>query len=101
MKFTASNKFCWYNNSRIIVKMYFLNNVPFTFDELPDGHLYDRDLIDIANTNPEYEIEDVYKGSNYLIMEQCHPCFDVIEILNSEILPDDLIYSVDEEDFHG
>jgi hypothetical protein len=101
MKFTASDKFCWYNNGRIIVKMYFLNDIPFTFDELPDGHLYDRDLIAIANTNPEYEIEDVYKGSNYLIMEQCHPCFDVIEILNSEILPDDLIYSVDEEDFHG
>ena len=101
MNFTASNKFCWYNDGRKIVKMYFLNDVPFTFDELPDGHLYDRDLIDIANTNPEYEMEDVYKGSNYLIMEQCHPCFDVIEILNSEILPDDLIYSVDEEDFHG
>ncbi len=81
--------------------MYFLNDIPFTFDELPDGHLYDRDLIDIANRNPGYEIEDVYKGSNYLMLEQCHPCFDVIDILNPEILPDDLLYTVDEEDLHG
>ena len=46
-------------------------------------------------------MEDVYRGSNYLILEQCHPCFDAIEIANPETLPDDLIYTVDEEDLHG
>ena len=33
--------------------MYFLNDIPFTFDELPDGHLYDRDLVEEANKNKD------------------------------------------------
>ena len=82
--------------------MYFLNDVPFTFDEMPDGHLYDRDLVEEANRNKSYEVDDVYKGSNYLIMEQAHPCFDPIDILNPEVLPEDLIgFFSDEEDYLG
>ena len=49
-----------------------------------------------------YEVDDVYKGSNYLIMEQAHPCFDPIDILNPEVLPEDLIgFFSDEEDYLG
>jgi|TARA_B100000035_G_C20516552_1_gene343503 hypothetical protein len=82
--------------------MYFLNDVPFTFDEMPDGHLYDRDLVEEANKNKSYEVDDVYKGSNYLILEQAHPCFDPIDILNPEVLPEDLIgFFSDEEDYLG
>ena len=69
----------------------FLNDIPFTFDDLPDGHLYDRDLVDEANKNESYEMDDIYKGSQYLILEQAHPCFDPLEILNPQILPEDLI----------
>ena len=56
--------------------MYFLNDIPFTFDDLPDGHLYDKDLVEEANGNAQYEMDDIYKGSQYLILEQAHPCFD-------------------------
>ena len=102
MSYTVSTKHCWYNDERMIVKMYFLNDVPFTFDEMPDGHLYDRDLVEEANRNKSYEVDDVYKGSNYLIMEQAHPCFDPIDILNPEVLPEDLIgFFSDEEDYLG
>jgi len=102
MSYTVSTKHCWYNDERIIVKVYFLNNVPFTFDEMPDGHLYDRGLVDEANKNDSYEPEDLYRGSNYLIMEQAHPCFDAIEIENPEILPEDLIgFYNDEQDYLG
>ena len=83
------------------MKMYFLNNIPFTFDEMPDGHLYDRDLVEEANKNKSYEIEDVYKGSNYMILEQMHPCFDYVEISNPKDLPEDIIPFYDEEDFLG
>ena len=48
MSYTVSTKHCWYNDERIIVKMYFLNDIPFTFDEMPDGHLYDKDLVEEA-----------------------------------------------------
>ena len=101
MSYTISIKNCWYDNERIIVKMYFLNDVPFTFDEYPDGHLYDKELIACANCNRRFVIDDVYKGSNYLILESCHPYFDPVEILNPELLPEDLISYYDEEDFMG
>ena len=81
--------------------MYFFEGIPFTFDEMPDGHLYDRDLVEEANKNKSYEVEDVYKGSGYLIMESMHPCFDPIEISNAHELPEDLIPFYDEEDFIG
>ena len=64
--------------------------IPFTFDDLPVGYLYDREIVKEADNNKEYSVEDIYKGSNYLIMEQCHPCFDDIEILNPENLPEEI-----------
>ena len=101
MSYTITTKHVWYNEGKVIVKMYFFEGIPFTFDEMPDGHLYDRDLVDTANKNESYEIDDVYKGSNYMIMEQMHPCFDMIEISNPQDLPPDLIPFYDEEDFMG
>ena len=82
--FTVNSKYVWFNDGKIIVKMYFLNDVPFTFDELEDGHLYDRELVEEATKNDEYDIYDVYRGSNYLMMEECHPCFDNIKIFKSK-----------------
>ena len=99
--YTASKAYVFYNDGKIIVKMYFLNEIPFTFDELPDGHLWDRELVEEATKNQTFEVEDVYKGSGYLIAEQCHPCFDNIKILHAEILPDDLYSYFDEEDLRG
>ena len=102
MPYTISTAHCWYNEGKIIVKMYFLESIPFTFDEMPDGHLYDLDLIKEADNNRRYEVEDVYKGSNYMIMESMHPCFDMIEISNPENLPEDLIpFYNGEEDLLG
>ena len=101
MSYTITTKHVWYNEEKIIVKMYFFEGIPFTFDEMPDGHLYDRDLVEEANKNKSYEIEDVYKGSNYMIMESMHPCFDMVEISNAKDLPEDLIPFYDEEDFMG
>ena len=69
MSYTVTTAHCLYNEEKVIVKMYFLQGIPFTFDEMPDGHLYDRDLVDEANENISYEVDDVYRGSNYMIME--------------------------------
>ena len=44
--YTVSKAFVFYNDCKSIVKMYYLNDVPFTFDELPDGHLWDKDLVE-------------------------------------------------------
>ena len=89
MSYTVSTSHCWYNDQRIIVRMYFLEGVPFTFDELPDGHLYDRELIEEADKNKSYEIEDLYKYSFYLIDEEVHPMLFPVDLKNPEDMPDD------------
>jgi hypothetical protein len=70
--------------------MYFINSSPFTFDELPEGHLYDQDLCREADKNRTFEPEDLYVSSSYLIVEEVHPCFFDVEIENPEDLPEDL-----------
>ena len=90
MSYRIDTAYCWYNNGSMIVKMYFINSSPFTFDELPDGHLYDQDLCREADKNCTFEPEDIYKSSSYLIEEEAHPCFFNVEIENPKDLPEDL-----------
>jgi hypothetical protein len=89
MKYKISQSYCWYDNGSIIVKMYFINEVPFTFDEMPDGHLYDQDLCRIADKNPSFDPEDLYRSSFYLIDEECHPCLFPLDLENPEEMPYD------------
>jgi hypothetical protein len=102
MSYRIDTAYCWYDNSSVIVKMYFINQVPFTFDELPDGHLYDKDLVELANNERSFEPEDLYKSSFYLIDEEVHPCLFPVELENPEDMPqEDYEYQYDEEDFMG
>jgi hypothetical protein len=82
----------------MIVKMYFINQVPFTFDELPDGHLQDEELRRLADNERSFEPEDLYRSSFYLIDEEVHPCMFPVELENPEDMPDDEVYYHDEED---
>ena len=102
MSYRIDTAYCWYDNGSMIVKMYFINQVPFTFDELPDGHLYDKDLVELANNERSFEPEDLYKSSFYLIDEEVHPCLFPVELENPEDMPqEDYEYQYDEEDFMG
>jgi hypothetical protein len=67
--------------------MYFINQVPFTFDELPEESFYDLDLIDLADKELRYEPEDLYRSSFYLIDEECHPLMFELDLENPEMLP--------------
>tara|TARA_Y100001970_G_scaffold16140_2_gene18167 strand:- start:9832 stop:10080 length:249 start_codon:yes stop_codon:yes gene_type:complete len=78
----------------MIVAMYFINEKPFTFDELPDGHLEDEDLLREADKNASFDDEDMYNNFFYLIEEELHPCFFAIDLENPEELPDDLNYAI-------
>lgn len=98
MSYKITHAYCWYNEGTMIVKMYFINSVPFTFDELPDGHLYDKDLIKLADQNRTFEPEDLYKNSFYLIDEEAHPCLFMMDLENPEDMPPDMEYLFDEED---
>jgi hypothetical protein len=73
----------------MIVKMYFINQIPFTFDELPDGHIYDDDLKRLADKQRTFEPEDLYKNSFYLIDEEAHPLLFEMDLENPQDLPDE------------
>lgn len=98
MSYKITHGYCWYNRRSMIVKMYFINEVPFTFDELPDIASTDPDMIYIADQFLAYEPEDLYKNSFYLIDEQAHPCLFEVELQNPQDMPDDDYYIFDEED---
>ena len=53
-------RYVWFENASMIVKMYFLNGVPFTFDELPVGHLYDQDLTKEADKHRDYDLSLIH-----------------------------------------
>jgi hypothetical protein len=81
----------------MIVKMYFIQDVPFTFDELPESSIYDKELIEIANKYYHYEPEDLFKNSFYLIDEEAHPCIFDLDLENPEDMPPDVEYEYKRE----
>jgi hypothetical protein len=89
MKYRIDARHVWYNEGKQIVLMYFIEGIPFTFDELPDESLFDLELINVADKERRYEPEDLYRTSFYLIDEQCHPLMFELELENPECLPQD------------
>jgi hypothetical protein len=101
MSYQISQAYCWYNEGSMIVKMYFINQVAFTFDELPEGHLYDKELCELADKQRTFEPEDLYKNSFYLIDEEVHPCLFPVELENPEDMPPDMEFEYDGEDLRS
>ena len=91
MKYKITTKYCWYNNASMIVKMYLIQDTPFTFDELPEIASSDPEIIALADKERDYDPEDLYLSSFYLIDEQAHPLvYDMnSELENPEDLPQD------------
>jgi len=89
MKYRIDTAYCWYNKGTQIVLMYFINAVPFTFDELPHAALHMKEVVEAANQSRAYDAEDLCKSSSYLIDELCHPMLFDVELENPELLPAD------------
>jgi len=89
MKYRIDTKYVWYNQGTEIVLMYFINQVPFTFDDVPDSYQYDFEIIKLADKERRFNTDDLYKSSFYLIEEQCHPMLFNLELENPEMLPTD------------
>ena len=98
MKFKITTNFCWFRGGSMIVKMYFINGMPFTFDELPDGHLRDQDLIKLADKHRTYNDDEMYQYYSYLVEEELHPCLFPIDLENPEELPDDISIHIDTDE---
>ena len=89
MKYRIDTRYVWYNKGTVIVLMYFINQVPFTFDDLPDESIFDLELIELADNERRFDPEDLYQSSYYLILEECHPLMFEVELENPEMLPAD------------
>ena len=87
---TSKYVFCSFpGNYETIVKMYFIENLPFSFDTLEKEELEDHWVKSEAALNPEFDLEQLDKYSDYLIQEAMHPLLFELELLNPELLPDD------------
>ena len=93
--YRITSSYCWYsdwiNKNRQLVKMYFINGIPFTWDDLEDIGVSKQDIPKlkiIADNQRGYNIEDLYNYYSYLIEEQCNPLLFDMELENPEDLPD-------------
>ena len=101
--YTIDSTYCWYsdwvNKHERIVLMYFINGIPFTFDELEDLDKTEADLPmikTIADLEKRYNTDELYKYYAYLMYEEMHTMVFPIELENPEDLPPDF---VEEEEF--
>ena len=74
-----------------IVKMYFIDGMPFSFDTIDKKQLEDVWIKSEAACNPEFSLDQVDKSSDYLIAEELHPLLFNVEVQNPELMPDDTL----------
>ena len=68
-----------------LVKMYFINGIPFTWDDLDEDPSYD--IIQMARERYVFSQDDVYRGSMYLLEEGFHPLIDELDLDECSELP--------------
>lgn len=91
MKYKLSIGYHWIDTrtESFIVKMYFIQGIPFTFDELLTIEADNPDIIEEASQNKRYTDEEIYLYSSYLSVEEAHPLMYELEYINPEYLPVD------------
>ena len=96
MRYTIDSTYCWYsdwqNNDKRIVFMYYINGIPFTYDELEDvveNEEWIPAIKIIADNETKYNTEDLYNHHAYLMEKECHPLVFELEFENPEKLPVD------------
>jgi hypothetical protein len=90
MKLRLTKSYYWYSPEetiKYVVTMYFVNGIPFTWDDLTEQEEASTLPYTEANSNVRvFTPEDLFRSSGYLIMEECHPCFFEMDLENPEML---------------
>ena len=88
MKYKITHSYNWYKTTedRFIIKTYYINSVPFTFDELPSLVQDDPEIIAKAEQQLTMTPEIFYQKSFYLIDEEAHPILFEMDLENPEVL---------------
>jgi hypothetical protein len=71
-----------------IVKVYFINDTPFTYDVVDESIKEDEKVIQEAVHLPSLSIKDITTKSAYLLEEGLHPLLSGIELHPDSVLPD-------------
>ena len=77
-------------DSEGIVKVYFINDTPFTYDAIDDIIKDDKKILDEALHLPTLSIEEIHQKSAYLLEEGLHPLLNSVELHPESVLPDTL-----------
>ena len=85
-KYTISKNYVFVDNEPVL--MYYIENIPFAFDVLEREEKQDKWILSEAAVNQEYTLEDIFKFSDYLIVEECHPVLFELELVNPELIPE-------------
>ena len=88
MKGRITRSYCYLDGN--VVDMWYIQGIPFTFEELPQPMQEVEDVEQEAADATGYSMEDMMKWSNYLIAAQCHPLLFTVEefIENYEEVPE-------------
>ena len=86
MKYTISKKHVFVDNEPVL--MYYVENIPFAFDVLEREEKQDKWILSECAINPEYTLEDIFRWSDYLIAEECHPVLFELDLVNPELIPE-------------
>jgi len=86
-KYTISRRHVFVENEHVL--MYYIESIPFAFDILEREEKEDKWILSEAALNQEYTLEDIFRYSDYLIAEECHPVLFELDLINPEVLPDE------------
>lgn len=90
-KHKITTSYNWYKTPEdtFIIKTYYINNIAFTFDELPAIVQDDPEIIKRAEEQLILSPEIFYQKSFYLIDEEAHPLLFEMDLENPQDLPDE------------
>jgi hypothetical protein len=91
MKYKITFSYNWYKTTdeKFIIKTYYINHIPFTFDEISKIEQDDLEIIHMADNQLLMTPEIFYLKSFYLIDEEVHPLLFDLELENPQDMPCD------------
>ena len=85
-QYIISRKYAFVDNEPVL--MYYVNEIPFSFDTLEREQKQDKWILSEAAINDDYTLEDILRYSEYLIAEECHPVLFELDLVNPELIPE-------------
>jgi hypothetical protein len=88
MSYKITSSYNWYEAGcdKFIIKTYYINGIPFTFDELNEFDQKNPEIIAKAEQQFLMTPNEFYLKSFYLIDEQAHPMLFEMDLENPEVL---------------